>query len=79
MNQIVILFDRTPGPQDQVVRILEEVLTEAGYGIYVDRHLRISVDWARSVDEKIRSADAVLAVISGASLRSEMLQYGYLL
>ena len=75
MNQIVILFDRTPGPQDQVVRILEEVLTEAGYGIYVDRHLRISVDWARSVDEKIRSADAVLAVISGASLRSEMLQY----
>ena len=75
MNQLVILFDRATGPQDQLVCTLEEALTESGYGAYVDRHLRISVDWARSVDEKIRSADSVLAVISDASLRSEMLRY----
>ena len=75
MSELVILFDRSSNSHDHLVRTLEDTLNEFGLSTHVDRHLRISVDWARSVDEKIRSASAVIAVISPASLQSEMLRY----
>ncbi len=71
MKKIVILFERGgrygEHPDERLVNLLEGALTEGGYSVYVDRHLKISVDWARSVDEKIRRADAIVVVLSGSS------------
>ena len=75
MNKVVILFERDSKLDERLVESLNRALTEAGYSVYVDRHLKISVDWARSVDERIRRADAVAVVFSATSFGSEMLSY----
>jgi hypothetical protein len=75
MEKVVILFERGASPDLSVVELLDKALTEGGYSVYIDRHLKISVDWARSVDERIRHADSVIAVFSAHSLDSEMLNY----
>src|ERR1700739_1296973 len=75
MKKIVILFDRGNQLDESLACTLEGALTEAGHTVFVDRHLRISVDWARSVEEKIRRSDNVIVVYSARSLDSEMLQY----
>jgi hypothetical protein len=75
MNKIVILFERGAKPVEQLVDLLNRALTEAGFQVYVDDHLKISVDWARCVDETIRRANTIIVLLSENSLESEMLSY----
>src|SRR5471030_1162705 len=75
MKRIVLLFERGAELDEQLVNVLERALTEGKYPVHVDRHLKISVDWARSVDEKILRADAIIVVLSGCAFESEMLNY----
>jgi hypothetical protein len=75
MSKVVILFGRGVSVDEQLVDVLAHALMEGGYPVHLDRHLKISVDWARSVDEKIRRAEAVIVVFSSGSLESEMLNY----
>jgi serine/threonine protein kinase len=73
--QVVLLYRRNVQPDEQIMRALEEKLTGQGYNVFVDRHLAVGVDWAREIEQKIGSADAVVALLSAASLESEMLSY----
>ena len=75
MNNVVLVFEHGSHPEALLAEIIGNALTGAGLGVHVDRRVKISVDWARSVDEKIRGADAVLVVLSGRSLGGEMLNY----
>ncbi len=73
--QVVLLYRRNAQPDEQVMRALEEKLSGQGYEVFVDRHLAVGVDWAREIENKIGSADAVVALLSAASVQSEMLSY----
>lgn len=73
--RIVILYKRKAQPDDQVLHMLEESLAGRGHEIFVDRHLKIGVEWAKAIEEKIRAADAVVAILSDAAIGSEMLEY----
>jgi|HubBroStandDraft_1064217.scaffolds.fasta_scaffold01157_3 serine/threonine protein kinase/class 3 adenylate cyclase len=73
--QVVLLYRRNVQPDEQIMRALEEKLASQGYQIFVDRHLAVGVDWAREIEKKIGSADAVVALLSAASVESEMLSY----
>ena len=73
--QVVILYKRNAHPDEQIMRALEEKLTGQGYRVFVDRHLVVGVEWAREIEHKIESADAVVALLSAASVQSEMLAY----
>jgi serine/threonine protein kinase len=73
--QIVLLYKRSAQPDEQFMRALEQNLTNQGYQVFVDRHLSVGVEWAREIESKIGSADAVVTLLSTASVQSEMLAY----
>jgi serine/threonine protein kinase len=73
--QVVLLYRRNVQPDEQIMRTLDEKLAGQGYRVFVDRHLAVGVDWAREIENKISSADAVVALLSASSVQSEMLSY----
>lgn len=73
--EVVLLYRRNVQPDEQIMRALEEKLAGRGYRVFVDRHLAVGVNWAREIEQKIGTADAVVALLSAASVQSEMLAY----
>jgi serine/threonine protein kinase len=74
-QQIVILHKRNAQPDEQVMHALEEKLIRLGHRVFVDRHLVVGVEWAREIEQQITSAQAVIPLLSTASVDSEMLAY----
>jgi len=72
-QKISLLYKRSAQPDDQVLALLESRLREAGHNIFVDRHLRIGVEWAREIERQVRESDAVIPLLSPASVQSEMM------
>ena len=72
---IVLLYRRNTKPDDELLAYLESNLGDLGYKIFIDRHLKIGVEWAKAIEEKIRSADAVVALVSDSAAGSEMLEF----
>lgn len=73
--RVVLLYRRQAQPDEQVLALLEQALTKRGVGVFIDRHLKIGVEWAKEIERQLRSADAVIPLLSSASVRSEMLAY----
>jgi class 3 adenylate cyclase len=71
--RVALLYKRNAQPDNALLDVLEERLRAAGCIPFVDRHLEIGVTWAREIEHKIRDADAVIPLISAASVQSEML------
>ncbi len=74
-KKIVLLYKRNLQPDEKALLFLEERLRARGHDVYVDRHLKIGVEWANSVELRIREADVVIAIVSPKSLQSEMLEF----
>ncbi|MEZ0325871.1 MAG: AAA-like domain-containing protein [Fimbriimonas sp.] len=74
-KNIVLLYKRKAYQDEYLVCTLENVLAQQGYVPFIDRHLTIGVQWATEIEKRIRTADAVIAVLSDQSLTSEMIQY----
>jgi hypothetical protein len=73
--QIVILYKRDCHPDAELVQFLERELTRDGRSVFIDRHLTMGVEWAREIETRIRSADAVIPLLSPDSIHSEMLAF----
>lgn len=73
--KIVALYKRKAQPDEQVLNAIEEQLGSLGHQVFIDRHLKIGVEWAKAIEERIRASDAVIAILSDASVGSEMLEY----
>lgn len=71
---VVLLYRRQAKPDDELLAMLERRLSELGLKPFIDRHLKIGVEWAQSIEKRIRSAQAVIVLISEAALTSEMLE-----
>lgn len=74
-TKVVLLYRRNAKPDDQVLLFLEDQLEALGYQVFIDRHLKIGVEWAKAIEDKIRNADAVVALVSDSAAGSEMLEY----
>lgn len=72
---IVIVYKRNAQPDEQLLKMLELRLQQLGHTVFIDRHLKIGVEWAKAIEKEIRSADAIIAIISDSALGSEMLEY----
>ncbi len=72
---VSLLYKRNVAPDDYVLDLLERALTTAGHSVFVDRHLKIGVEWAQKIEESIRVSDVVIAILSDAASGSEMLEY----
>jgi class 3 adenylate cyclase len=73
--RVVLLYKRHTQPDEELLKLLEARLIEEGFQVFSDRHLSIGVEWARAVEQEIREADAVIPLLSGEAVHSEMLSY----
>jgi DNA-binding SARP family transcriptional activator len=74
-SRVVLLYKRNAQPDTALLALLESRLTARGCQVFVDRHLTIGMEWAREIERQVRTADAVVPLLSAASVRSEMLAY----
>ncbi len=73
--KIVILYKRNASEDAQVLAPLEKELSARGHQVFIDRHLEVGVEWAREIEKQIRTADAVIPLISEKSINSEMMGF----
>jgi hypothetical protein len=73
--EIVILYKRGCQSDEGLVRFIENRLGADGYSVFIDRHVTLGVDWAREIESHIRSADAIIPLLSSESIHSEMLGF----
>jgi len=73
--KVVLLYKRNMEPDGSLMRSLETELTKCGCEVFIDRHLRVGLDWAREIQRTIRTADAVIPLLSPAGATSEMLAF----
>jgi DNA-binding SARP family transcriptional activator len=74
-GHIALIYKCFAQPDEQVLQLLERELTAHGYPIFIDRHLAVGVEWAKAIEHEVRTADAVVPLLSAASVQSEMLAY----
>jgi len=74
-TRVVLLYKRGRTPDEHVVELLERGLAHLGYEVFVDRHLRVGVPWAREIQRRIEEAHVVIPLLSAGSVESEMLSY----
>ncbi len=74
-TEVVLLYRRDGHPDQELVKFLEGQLGNNGCSVFTDRHLTMGMDWAREIESRIRSADAVIPLLSADSIYSEMLGF----
>lgn len=74
-KRLAIIYRRKAQPDDYVVDLLEARLPEFGIQVFIDRHLTIGVQWAQAIESEIRTADAVIIILSEKSAASEMVLF----
>jgi len=74
-TKIAIIYKRNIPADEHVLEVLELYLRQNGLTVFVDRHMSIGVEWALEIDQQIKSSDAVIPLISAASVNSEMLEH----
>ncbi len=73
--RVVLLYRRNCSPDERLAWVLERHLIQEGFAVFIDRHLSMGVNWAAEIEQEIRTADAVVPLISASSATSEMLSF----
>lgn len=75
LHQTVALIYKRHAPHSQhLLDLLETGLKAAGYGVFIDRHLAVGVEWAQELKRQVRAAYAVVPLLSAESIWSEMVE-----
>lgn len=74
-QKVALLYRRRVPADERLLGLLKTELTARGFEVFIDQHLHIGVEWAAEIARQIRSADAVIPLLSSASIHSEMLEY----
>lgn len=74
-TSVVVLYKRKAQPDETILGQIEQHLNSRGLKVFIDRHLKIGVEWAKAIEEQIRTSDWVIAIVSDSALGSEMLEY----
>jgi class 3 adenylate cyclase len=73
--RVALLYKRNADPDQHLLLQLEQALNRSGFRVFVDRHLSVGMEWAREIDRQVRASDAVIPLLSAASVQSEMLAH----
>jgi hypothetical protein len=73
-KKVVVLYKRRNPDSEAVSRLLEERLPALGQEVFIDRHLPIGIAWAQEIERRIRTADAVVPLLTPEAVGSEMFQ-----
>src|SRR5262245_38034423 len=72
---VSLLYKRDSRPDEDLVGFIEAQLMAANHSVFIDRYLTMGVDWAREIETRIRSADAIIPLLSSEAIYSEMLGF----
>ncbi len=72
---MALVYKRDSQADQELVAYIESRLGDNGCTIFTDRALTVGMDWAREIEKEIRSADAVMPLLSADSIYSEMLSF----
>ncbi len=73
--KVCLLYKRDAQPDEELLKMIEQFLVTHGHDVFVDRNLVVGMQWAAEIDRQIRSSDAVIPLLSQASVQSEMVSY----
>ena len=74
--KVVILAPVGAAADAALAQRLKEKLAAEGFVVFLDAQPELSVEWARGIEQHIRGAQAVVPILSPASVRSEFMVYG---
>jgi AAA domain-containing protein/TIR domain-containing protein len=72
-RRIMLAYKRDAHPDEELLHLLEAELIARGASVFIDRHLKPGMEWAREIEKQIRGSDIVIPLLSAASIQSEML------
>jgi class 3 adenylate cyclase len=72
-QKVVLLYRRGAEPDETLLVNLLDQLEARGCDVFWDRRLKVGMKWAEEIERRIREADAVVPLVSEASMHSEML------
>jgi protein kinase-like protein/TIR domain-containing protein len=71
---VILALTEVPAEAELAAR-LKQALEDEGCSVYVDERAELGVEWARRIEQQIRTAEAVIPLLSPASLQSELMAY----
>jgi len=71
--RVCLLHKSNAQPDHRLLELLQSELSRRGCEVFLDKHLAAGVEWARQIEDRIRGSQAVIALLSAASVQSEML------
>ncbi|HXI51063.1 MAG TPA: AAA-like domain-containing protein, partial [Candidatus Saccharimonadales bacterium] len=74
-RRVAVLYKPKVEPDGHLLQLLRQRLLAQGIEVVFDRPTAFGLDWARELEETIRAVDAVVLLLSPASVQSEMLAY----
>ena len=74
--KVVILAPAGAAADAALAQRLKQKLVAEGFVVFLDAQPELSVEWARGIEQHIRGAQAVVAILSPASVHSEFMVYG---
>jgi hypothetical protein len=72
---VVLSYKRHAQPDEQVLEYLAAEIAARGHQVFVDRHLKIGLEWPHEIERHVRQADVVIPLLSAHSIQSEMLTW----
>jgi class 3 adenylate cyclase len=71
--RVALLYKREVAADERMLAMVERRLVDAGASVFIDRHMTVGLAWATEIERQIQAADAVVPLISAASIQSDML------
>lgn len=73
MSQVFLSY-RHVLPDEHLVDGLCAYLEERGLRVFIDKQIRIGLDWVAEIDRQLRASDAFVVFLSEGSIRSDMVR-----
>ena len=75
MKQVVILVKSDEAQDQKLATHIETSLIKSGHSVFVDRESQTSMAWASNLTHQIKSADAIVPLLSDAACQSEIISF----
>jgi hypothetical protein len=72
LTRVFISYKRNVEPDEPLAQRLRAALEQAGHLVFIDRTMKVGVDWAREIQHQIEVCDCLVVLLSPASVHSEM-------
>lgn len=73
MSQVFLSYRHVP-PDEQLAERLCAHLQEQGLRVFLDKQIRVGLDWVAEIDRQLRASDSFVVLLSEESIRSDMVR-----